>query len=240
MRVHVITIFPEFFASPLAVGIVKRARDAGLLGISLVDLRDYTNNRYRTTDDYPYGGGQGMVMKAEPIVAALEAIAAAVPQTHRVLLSPRGATLDHARVAALARTENMVLVCGRYEGVDERVRHFVDEEVSIGDFVLSGGEVAALALVEAMARLLPGALGNPASALAESFASGLLEYPQYTRPESFRSYRVPAVLLSGDHAAIKRWRREASMRITRHTRPDLLTEGPEIPAAPGQGHQGTD
>ena len=242
MRIHVITIFPEFFASPLAVGVVKRAREAGLLGISLVDLREYTSDRHRTTDDYPYGGGQGMVMKVEPIVAALEAIAAGAPQAHRVLLSPRGAVLDHARAASLAGKEDLILVCGRYEGVDERLRHFVDEEISIGDFVLSGGEVAALVLIDAAARLVPGVLGNPTSALAESFASGLLEYPQYTRPESFRGQRVPAVLLSGDHAAIECWRQEAAEQVTRRTRPDLLAAqpGPAGSATPGRQCKGAE
>jgi len=222
MHVHVVTIFPELFASPLAVGIVKRARDAGLLRISLIDLRAYTSDRHRSTDDYPYGGGSGMVMRPEPIVAALDAIALGAARARRILLSPRGRLLDDARARALVGEEDIVLVCGRYEGVDERVRHFIDEEVSIGDYVLSGGELAALVVIEAMTRLLPGALGNEASARTESFASGMLEYPQYTRPETFRGLSVPAVLLSGDHAAIARWRTEQAERVTRRNRPDLL------------------
>jgi tRNA (guanine37-N1)-methyltransferase len=222
VRVHVLTIFPEFFATPLATGIPKRARDAGLLEVSLVDVREYTHDRHRTTDDTPYGGGSGMVMKPEPLVEALDAITAAVPRAHKILLSPRGRLLDHQRVATLAGMDDLVLVCGRYEGVDERVRHFVDEELSIGDYVLSGGEIAALAVIDAVVRLVPGALGNVASAAAESFTSGLLEYPQYTRPASFRGHDVPAVLLSGDHAAIARWRDDASREITARVRPDLL------------------
>jgi tRNA (guanine37-N1)-methyltransferase len=222
MHIHVATIFPEFFASPLAVGAGKRARDAGLLRVSLVDLREFTHDRHRSTDDYPYGGGHGMVMRPAPIVEALEAIAAGAPGAHRVLLSPRGAVLDQARISALARTGDLVLVCGRYEGVDERVRRFIDEELSIGDYVLGGGEVAALVVIEAVTRLLPGVLGNAASALEESFSAGLLEHPQYTRPESFRGDRVPAVLLSGDHAAVARWRESAAYQLTQRLRPDLL------------------
>ena len=222
MRVHVLTIFPEFFASPLATGIPKRARDAGLLDVSLVDIREYTQDRHRTTDDYPYGGGSGMVMKPEPLVDALDAITAAAPAAHKILLSPRGPLLDHAKAATLAGFGDLVLICGRYEGVDERVRHYVDAELSIGDYVLSGGEIAALAVIDAVVRLVPGVLGNEASAAAESFSMGLLEYPQYTRPPSFRGHDVPPVLLSGDHAAIARWRHDAAVEVTRRVRPDLL------------------
>jgi tRNA (guanine37-N1)-methyltransferase len=225
MHVHVVTIFPELFASPLAAGILRRARELGILRVSLVDLREYTNDRHRTTDDYPYGGGQGMVMKVEPIADALDAIAAGVPNAHRVLLTPRGRRLDHAGVAALARHRDLVLICGRYEGVDERVHAYVDEEISIGDYVLSGGEPAALVLIDAVTRLLPGALGNAASAPAESFATGLLEHPQYTRPESFRGQDVPPVLLSGDHAAIAAWRDQSARALTARLRPDLLEKG---------------
>jgi len=222
MHVHVITVFPEFFASPLAVGIPKRARERGVLDVSLVDLRDYTDDRHRSTDDAPYGGGHGMVMKVAPIVDALEAIAVGAPKAHRVLLSPRGRTLDHAHVASLATHDELVLICGRYEGIDERVADFVDEELSIGDYVLSGGELGAMVLIDAMTRLLPGALGNAESAHAESFATGLLEHPQYTRPESFRGRTVPPVLLSGDHAAIEQWRDAEARALTARLRPDLL------------------
>jgi tRNA (guanine37-N1)-methyltransferase len=222
MHVHLLTIFPEFFATPLAVGVPKRARDAGALRVSLVDLREYTSDRHRSTDDSPYGGGAGMVMKAEPILDALDAIAIGAPEARKVLLSPRGPVLTHARAAALATEQDLVLVCGRYEGVDDRVRHFVDEELSIGDYVLSGGEAAALVVLDAVARLLPGVLGNAESARTESFATPLLEYPQYTRPEVVRGHAVPAVLLSGDHAAIARWRAAEAEALTRRVRPDLL------------------
>jgi tRNA (guanine37-N1)-methyltransferase len=223
MRVHVLTIFPEFFASPLATGIPKRARDAGLLDVSLVDIREYTHDRHRSTDDAPYGGGSGMVMRPEPLVEALEAVSAAVPSAYKILMSPRGPVFDHARAATLATAPDLVLVCGRYEGIDERVRQFVDAELSIGDYVLSGGEIAALAVIDACIRLVPGVLGNEASVAAESFTAGLLEYPQYTRPPSFRGHDVPDVLLSGDHAAIARWRRAAAVDVTSRVRPDLLT-----------------
>jgi tRNA (guanine37-N1)-methyltransferase len=222
MHVHLLTIFPEFFATPLAVGILKRARDAGVLRVSLVDLREYTRDRHRTTDDYPYGGGHGMVMKAEPIIDALDGVRLGAPDARRILLSPRGAVLTHARAQALAGERDVAIVCGRYEGVDERVRPFVDEELSIGDYVLSGGEVAALVVLDAVTRLLPGALGNAESAAIESFADGLLEHPQYTRPEVVRGLGVPPVLLSGDHAAIARWRAAEAHEVTRRARPDLL------------------
>jgi tRNA (guanine37-N1)-methyltransferase len=224
MHVHLLTIFPEFFATPLAVGVPKRARDVGALRVSLVDLREYTTDRHRSTDDYPYGGGPGMVMKAEPIIDALEAVRAGAPHVRRVLLSPRGPVLSHARVAALALEPDLALVCGRYEGIDERVREFVDEELSIGDYVLSGGEAAALVVLDAVTRLLPGVLGNAESAAAESFVTGLLEYPQYTRPEVVRGVGVPSVLLSGDHAAVARWRETQARELTRRVRPDLVEE----------------
>ena len=222
MRVHVVTIFPELFASPLTVGIPKRARDAGLLEVALVDLREFTHDRHRTTDDTPYGGGHGMVMKIAPIVEALEAIATVAPRAHRVLLSPRGAKLDHRKVMALAKVEELVLICGRYEGVDERIRDFVDEELSVGDYVLSGGEPAALVVIDAVVRQIPGTLGNLESAGSESFVDGQLEYPQYTRPDTFRGRTVPAGLLSGDHAAIAAWRAESARQLTARIRPDLL------------------
>jgi tRNA (guanine37-N1)-methyltransferase len=222
MRIHVVTIFPEFFASPLAVGIPKRARDAGLLDVSLVDLREFTHDRHRTTDDTPYGGGHGMVMKVAPIVEALEGIATAAPRAHRILLSPRGTQLDHRKATDLATLEDLVLICGRYEGVDERVQYFVDEELSIGDYVLSGGEPAALVVIDAVVRHIPGSLGNVESAGAESFVDGQLEYPQYTRPETFRGHAVPPVLLSGDHAAIAAWRADTARDLTARRRPDLL------------------
>ena len=189
--------------------------------MSLHQLRDYASGRHLQVDDVPYGGGQGMVMKAEPLVAAIEHVSAA-ERPRRVLLAARGARFVQARAAALAREESLLLVCGRYEGVDERVSAWIDEELSVGDYVLSGGELGALVVLDAVARLLPGVLGNQASAPDDSFATGLLAHPQYTRPWTFRGAGVPDVLGSGDHAAIKRWRREQMLRTTLARRPDLL------------------
>ena len=222
MRIHVITLFPEMFGAPLAASVLGRARARGVVEFSLHQLRDYATDRHLQVDDTPYGGGQGMVMKPEPLVAALEHVCAP-EKPRRILLSARGALFDQRRAEALARESALCLVCGRYEGVDERVAAHVDEELSIGDYVLSGGEIAALAVIDAVVRLLPGALGNPASATDESHTTGLLEHPQFTRPEDFRGARPPAVLLSGDHAAIARWRREEALRVTFARRPDLLT-----------------
>jgi tRNA (guanine37-N1)-methyltransferase len=189
--------------------------------VSLHQLRDYASGRHLQVDDVPYGGGQGMVMQAEPLVAAIEHVSAS-ERPRRVLLAARGARFDQERAAALAREESVLLVCGRYEGVDERVSAWVDEELSIGDYVLSGGELGALVVLDAVARLLPGVLGNEASAPDDSFATGLLEHPQYTRPWTFRGAVVPDVLGSGDHAAIRRWRREQMLGTTLARRPDLL------------------
>jgi tRNA (guanine37-N1)-methyltransferase len=225
MRVHVLSLFPEMLGSPLAAGVLKRARDRGLLEVFLHQLRDYASGRHLQVDDTPYGGGQGMVMMAEPLVAAIEHVAAA-ERPRRILLSPRGTPFDHARAHALAAEPALLLVCARYEGVDERVVPYVDEELSIGDYVLSGGELAALVVLDAVVRLLPGAVGNEASPADDSFATGLLEHPQYTRPEVFRGARVPDVLLGGDHAAIARSRREESLRMTLARRPDLLARAP--------------
>jgi tRNA (guanine37-N1)-methyltransferase len=233
MHIHVITLFPEMFGSPLGASIPKRAQDKGTLRIFLWNLRDFATGKHRETDDTPYGGGQGMVMKIEPIASALEAVCDSMAAPWRILLSPQGRRLDHAVTQRLARHDELVLVCGRYEGVDARVASFVDEEVSIGDFVLSGGELPALVLIDALSRLVPGSLGNPASPADESFVDGLLEYPQYTRPEEFRGQRVPDVLLSGDHARIAAWRRQAALRQTRDRRPDLL----ESAKLTGEDHQ---
>jgi len=206
---------------------LKKAQDAGVIRVSVQNVRDWARGRHRTTDDCPYGGGAGMVMKPEPLVAAMEAASAAAAAATggvpwRVLLSPQGRPLVQEKVAELARCAALVLVCGRYEGIDERVRAFVDEEVSVGDYVLSGGEAAALVLVEAVARLVPGVLGSTESLREESFTSGLLEYPQYTRPVVFRGLRVPEVLLSGNHEEIARWRREQALCRTKERRPDLF------------------
>jgi tRNA (guanine37-N1)-methyltransferase len=219
MRFTVVTILPELIEPVLAAGVVGRAARAGVIDVATINPRDFTADRHRTVDDTPYGGGPGMVMKCEPVVAAIDAAGPG----HRVLLSPGGAPLDQARVAALAAHDHVVLVCGRYEGIDERVTELaIDEELSLGDFVLSGGELAALAEIDAVARLVPGVLGEPASAADESFSAGLLEYPQYTRPLTFREREVPAVLTGGNHAAIAAWRRDRALERTARRRPDLV------------------
>ena len=219
MNFSILTLFPDFFASPLATTMLRKAQERGAVSFATVDIRTYATDKHRVTDDTPYGGGSGMVMKAEPVVAALEALPGS---PRRILLSPRGQRFDQVAAERLAAEPALALVCGRYEGVDERVRSFVDEELSIGDFVLSGGEIAALVVADAAARLVPGSLGCAASTREESFGDGLLEYPQYTRPHEFRGLSVPAVLLSGDHAAVARWRRREALRRTLTTRPDLL------------------
>lgn len=220
----VVTLFPQMFDSPLGHSILKKAKEKALLSVRLADPRNYTTDRHHVTDDYPYGGGQGMVMKPEPLVAAIEDIRAQTPDARVILLSPQGKVFSQATALELAQEREIVLVCGRYEGVDERVKRFIDEELSLGDFTLSGGEPAAIAVIDAVARLVPGVLGNEKSAADESFSNGLLEYPQYTRPEEFRGMRVPEVLLSGDHERIREWRREMSLRLTAERRPDLLTK----------------
>jgi len=218
--ITVVTLFPEFFTAPLGVGVVGRAISEGLFEFATVDLRVHGVGGYRQVDDAPFGGGPGMVMMIEPLARALDPLA----DTHRVLLTPVGSPLRQATLDRWASLETLTLVCGRYEGVDERVaQHLVDEEVSVGDFVLAGGEVAALAIIEGVVRLLPGVVGNPGSTAAESFRDdGLLEEPQYTRPAEFRGWTVPEVLLSGDHARIAAWRRSQREERTRERRPDLL------------------
>ena len=223
LSVEVLTLFPRMIAAPLEESILGKARDKGLLCVQVTDIRAYAEGRHRVTDDLPYGGGAGMVMKPEPLVAAIEAAKAREPSARVVLMSPQGLRFDQRKAQELSQREKLILVCGRYEGVDERVLPFVDEELSLGDFVLTGGEFAALAVIDAMARLVPGVLGNAESPLAESFAGeGLLEGPQYTRPPEFRGHKVPEVLLSGDHAKIAAWRREQALHRTRDRRPDLL------------------
>ena len=222
MQFHVLTIFPEVFVSPLSASLLNKAQEKGLLSCTVHNLRDYTTGRHRTVDDSPYGGGQGMVMKPEPIVAALEGVSQKLINPWRIFLSPQGKPLTQAKVVELAQRETLVLLCGRYEGVDERILSFIDEEISLGDYILSGGEMAALVLIDAVARLIPGVVGCAASVTEESFSHGLLEYPQYTRPEEFRGRRVPEVLLSGNHAQIAKWRRQQSLLRTLQQRPDLL------------------
>lgn len=218
MRFEILTLFPEFFDSPLRQSIIGRAVSGGLLDISVRNIRDYTTDKHRTTDDYPYGGGAGMVMKVEPVARALEAVG----KGKVILTTPQGARLTQGLAKGLSAEERLVIICGRYEGVDERIRGFADLEVSIGDYVLTGGEIAALAIIDAVGRLVPGVLGDEQSAVQESFSEGLLEYPHYTRPEEFRGMRVPEVLLSGNHKEIERWRRQEALRRTYLRRPDLL------------------
>ena len=221
MLVDIVTIFPGYFASPLATGLLGKAGERGLLQVRLHDLRAWAADRHRSVDDAPFGGGAGMVMLPGPWFEALDALQADGP-AHVVLLAPDGHRFDQATAARLARQPRLVLCCGRYEGIDERVRTRVDEVLSIGDFVLAGGEPAALVVLDAVARLVPGVMGNAASAAEESFAAGLLEYPQYTRPAVYRGLEVPAVLRSGDHGAIARWRHAQALERTRRLRPDLL------------------
>jgi tRNA (guanine37-N1)-methyltransferase len=225
LRIDVVTIFPRMVAAPVSDGIVRRAVEAGLVEIRIHDLRDHTEDRHRTVDDTPFGGGPGMVMKPEPFLRAVEATlpGGPGPADAVVLLSPRGARFGQRTAERYARLSRLVLLCGRYEGVDERVAEAVaSEEVSLGDFVLTGGEVAALAVVEATVRLLPGALGHAESALSDSFADGILDHPHYTRPATALGRSVPEVLLSGDHERIRRWRRKQALRATLQRRPDLL------------------
>jgi tRNA (guanine37-N1)-methyltransferase len=225
LRIDVVTIFPRMLEAPLAEGIVARAREAGLVRIETVDPRDFTEDRHRSVDDAPFGGGPGMVMKAEPLFRAVQEVLpqGRGPRDAVVLLSPRGRPFDQRAAERLATLERLVLICGRYEGVDERLVEAVcTEELSLGDFVLTGGEVAALAVIEATVRLLPGALGHADSAAADSFGEDLLDFPHYTRPAEWRGRTVPEVLLSGDHGKIARWRRGQALRATRDRRPDLL------------------
>jgi tRNA (guanine37-N1)-methyltransferase len=220
MRIDVFTIFPEWFAGPFDASLLGKARAAGRLDLRVHDLREHTTDRHRSVDDAPYGGGAGMVMAPEPIFAAVEA---ATPPRPLLLLSAAGRRFDHALAHELASGPGFSLLCGRYEGVDQRVAdHLCDGELSVGDFVLAGGEAAAAVVVDAVARLVPGVMGNEESGDDESFATGLLEYPQYTRPADFRGHAVPDVLLSGDHARVARWRRAQSLRRTLARRPDLL------------------
>jgi tRNA (guanine37-N1)-methyltransferase len=222
MEFEVVTLFPEIFASFLDGSLLGKARAAGTIRVHFTSPRDHAAGKYRQTDDTPYGGGVGMVMKPEPLVAAVEAAVAARGPAHRVLMTPQGAPLTQERVQALAARPRILVACGRYEGVDERVRAHFDEELALGDYVLSGGEVAAMVLIEATTRLCPGVLGKEESAVEESFSAGLLEYPQYTRPPEFRGVAVPEVLLSGNHERIRRWRRLQALLRTRDRRPDLF------------------
>lgn len=230
LRFDIITIFPDFFDAVFDFGIVRRAKAAGLVSVEAHDLRRWTHDRHKVVDDRPFGGGDGMVLKPEPIFEAVEALTGAsdaqglrAAGKRVVLLSPQGRVLTQRLAAELAAARHVVLICGRYEGVDERVAEaLATDEVSIGDYVLSGGEPAAVVLVDAVVRLLPGALGSETSAVNESFAEGVLDFPNYTRPPEFRGMKVPEVLLGGHHAEVARWRREAALAKTRRNRPDLF------------------
>ena len=219
MKIKILTIFPEMFSSVLSSSILGRAREQGLIDVSCVDIRPYSDRKHKNTDDYPFGGGAGMVMLAQPIMDAMADVTGPDFHGRRIYLGPRGKTLT----TALAREEELVLLCGHYEGVDQRALDTcVDEEISIGDYILTGGELAAMVLVDCVARFIPGVLGSSESPEEESFSDGLLEYPQYTRPRELRGMEVPEVLLSGDHAKIRAWRRMESLKATMKHRPDLL------------------
>ena len=224
MRIDVLTLFPQMFESPLSHSILKRAQDSGIVDIALANIRDFAADRHKKVDDKPYGGGPGMVMMPQPVFDCFENVRKLSPEEGRViLLTPQGQKFDHAKALQLSKEKRLILVAGRYEGFDERIRIGLDaEQLSIGDFVLSGGELAAMVVVDAVVRLLSGALGDQDSPKDESFSDGLLEYPQYTRPEDFRGIKVPDILLSGDHAKIAQWRREQALERTKKWRPDLL------------------
>jgi tRNA (guanine37-N1)-methyltransferase len=223
MQYNVITLFPEMFGDPLNASIVKRAQEKGLIKISVHNLRDHCTDKHRVTDDIPYGGGVGMVMKPEPLIKAIETLRTARPEARTLLMTPQGKRFNQNDAERLTAYPALTLVCGRYEGVDERVRSFVDEEVSIGDYILTGGELASMVIIDAVTRLLPGVLGDAESLKEESFNQSLLEAPQYTRPRVFRDMEVPEVLLSGNHAEIERWRQEQALKRTEERRPDLLS-----------------
>lgn len=228
MKIDILTLFPPMFEAPFCFGIFKRAIDNGLVSLNVHNIRDYTHDKHHTADDYPYGGGAGMVLKPGPIFEAVEAIKANEQDEQElpvILLTPQGRLFNQQVARELARKAHMVFICGHYEGEDERVReHLVTDEISIGDYVLTGGEIPAMVVIDAVLRLIPGVLGSEESVKEDSHASGLLEYPQYTRPEDFRGWKVPEVLLSGDHARVARWRREQIIRRTLERRPELLNK----------------
>ena len=226
MRFDILTLFPAMFSGPFDESIIRRGRDKQLIDIAIHNIRDWAVDRHQTTDDAPYGGGAGMVMKVEPLTACIESVKERHPASTVVMTSPQGRRLTHQVASELAGRDGLIIVCGRYEGIDERVRTLcIEDDLSIGDFVLSGGEIAAMTIVDAVTRLIPGVLGSDESAETDSFCDGLLEYPQFTRPPEFRGLTVPDILLSGNHELIRKWRRRESLRKTRQLRPDLMTEG---------------
>jgi len=224
MQFNIITLFPEMFGDPFKSSILKRAQKKGIIKIELHNLRDYCKDKHRVTDDLPYGGGVGMIMKAEPLITAIEAISSSQPEVRTLLMTPQGKRFEQSDAIRLARYSSLTLVCGHYEGVDERVRSFVDEEISIGDYILTGGELASMVVIDAIARLIPGVLGDSTSIEDESFSEQLLESPHYTRPRVFRGMEVPEILLSGNHTEIERWRRQQALKRTKERRPDLLSK----------------
>jgi tRNA (guanine37-N1)-methyltransferase len=224
MRFDVLTLFPEMFEGPLGASLLKKARDKGLLDINLINLRDFTSDKHKTADDSPYGGGAGMVMKVEPIAKAISKLKVKSNKVKMIFLCPTGKTLTQEKIISLSKEEHLILLCGHYEGVDERVRGLVDEEISIGDYVLTGGELPAMVLIDSIARHIPGIVKEEASVQNDSFFNGLLDHPSYTKPEEFDGKKVPEVLLSGHHAEIERWRRKEALRLTFYRRPDLLAK----------------
>jgi len=225
MNFDILTLFPGMFRGPFDESIIKRAKDKQLIDIALHNIRDYALDKHQVTDDAPYGGGAGMLMKVEPLAACIKAVKSQRPSSTVLMTSPQGRPLTHKVAEELSGHEGLIIICGRYEGVDERIRElFVDDDISLGDYVLSGGEIAAMVVVDAITRLIPGVLGCGESALTDSFCNGLLEYPQYTRPPEFMGLSVPETLLSGNHEVIRKWRRRESLRKTRRLRPELLSQ----------------
>lgn len=225
MNFDILTLFPGMFSGPFDESIIRRGKDKQLIDIALHNIRDYARDKHQVTDDAPYGGGAGMLMKVEPLAACMEAVKSRRPSSKVLMTSPQGRPFSHRVAKELCACEGLIIICGRYEGIDERIRQlYVDDDVSLGDFVLSGGEIAAMVIVDAVTRLIPGVLGCDESALTDSFCNGLLEYPQYTRPAEFRGLAVPDILLSGNHELIRKWRRRESLRRTCRLRPDLLSQ----------------
>jgi tRNA (guanine37-N1)-methyltransferase len=223
MDIHVLTLFPGMFNAILSESIIKRARESGRLVMGIHNIRDYSVDKNHKVDDKPFGGGPGMVLQCQPVVDALGDIRRACPHAHAILMGPRGRLLDQQLCRNIARRKAIILVCGHYEGTDERIRDFVTDEISIGDYILTGGEIPAMVLIDSVARLIPGVLGDKESSVDESFADGLLEYPHYTRPSNYKDKKVPGVLLSGNHKAISRWRKKESILKTIRQRPDMIT-----------------
>jgi tRNA (guanine37-N1)-methyltransferase len=225
MNFDILTLFPAMFRGPFDESIIRRGKDKQLIDIALHNIRDYALDRHQVTDDAPYGGGAGMLMKVEPLAACIKAVKAQRPTSTVLMTSPQGRPFTHKVAEELGKREGLIIICGRYEGVDERIRElFADDDISLGDYVLSGGEIAAMVIVDAVTRLIPGVLGSGESALTDSFGNGLLEYPQYTRPPKFMGLTVPETLLSGNHELIRKWRRRESLRKTRRLRPELLSQ----------------